>query len=148
MAVGHVAMQYLPIPPFTHETAIEKVQAAEDAWTTLDPEKVVLLCSPDCIWRSGDDSFQGRAAISYFLKSKWALATGYQLIAEMWAFNGNRLSVRFECERKHAPSGQLYRSQGNEHWEFNSDGYMTQRDMNANDIPISSEQRRLRPTNP
>jgi nuclear transport factor 2 (NTF2) superfamily protein len=143
-----MAMQHLPIPPFTHVTALDKVQATEDAWTTLDPEKIVLLCSPDCIWRSGGDSFQGRAAIRYFLKSKWAPATQYQLITELWAFNGNRLSVRFECERKLTSSGQWYRSHGNEYWEFDSDGYMTQRDMSANDIPISSDQRRLRPTNP
>ncbi len=87
-------MQHLPIPPFTHETALEKVQAAEDAWTMLDPEKIVLLCSPDCIWRSGDDSFQGRAAIRYFLKSKRALATQYHLTTELWAFTGNRRLFR------------------------------------------------------
>ncbi len=141
-------MQHLPIPPFTHETALEKVQAAEDAWNTRDPEKVVLLCSPDCIWWSREDSFQGRAAIKYFLRTKWALETQYRLMKELWAFTGNRVSVRCEYEWKHAKGGQWYRSHGNEHWEFDSDGYMTHRDMSVNDTPISIGDRRLRPTNP
>jgi len=141
-------MQHLPVPPFNHETALEKVQVAKDAWATRDPEKIVLLCSPVCIWRSGDDSFQGRAAIRYFLNSQLALATQYQLMMELWAFNDNRLSVGFECERKNTSSGKWYRSHRNEHWEFDSDGFMTQRDMSANDTSISSGQRRLGPTNP
>jgi hypothetical protein len=130
-------MQHLPIPPFTHETALEKVQAVEDAWNTRDPEKVALLCSPDCIWWSREDSFHGRAAIKYFLRTKWALEARYRLMKELCAFTGNRVSVRFECEWKHAKGGQWYRSHGNENWEFDSDGYMTHRDMSANDIPIS-----------
>jgi nuclear transport factor 2 (NTF2) superfamily protein len=140
-------MQHLPVPPFTYETALEKVQVAVDAWTTRDLEKIVLLCSPICLWRSGDDSFQGRAAIRYFLNKKLMLATQYQLMTELWVFNGNRLSVRFECERKHTSSGKWYWSHGNEHWEFDSDGYMTQRDMSTNDTSISSGQRRLGSTN-
>ena len=141
-------MQHLPVPPFTHETALEKIQVVKDAWTTRDPEKIVLLCSPVCIWRSGDDSFQGRAAIRYFLNSKLVLATQYQLMMELWAFNGNRLSLRFVCERKHTSSGKWYRSHGNEHWEFDSNGYKTQRDMSTKDTYISSGQRRLGLINP
>lgn len=131
-------MQHLPVPPFTLETAHKKVQAAKDVWTTHDPEKIVLLCSPVCIWRCGDDSFQGRDAIKFFLKRKWALATQFQLIPELLTFNGNHLSVHFVCERKHVSGDKWYRSHGNEYWEFDSDGYMTQRDMSVKDISTSS----------
>lgn len=136
-------MQRLPIPPFSDDTALVKVQAGEDAWNTRDPKNVIQLVSPDCVWRSRESSFRGRAAIEYFLKKKWAIESEYQLWKELWAFTDNRISVRFECEWQHINTGQWYRSHGNEHWEFDSDGYMTRRDMSANDIPIAAEERRI-----
>ena len=132
-----------PIPPFTRDTALAKVQAAENAWNTRDPEKVAQEYSPDCVWRNREESFQGRAAIEYFLKCKWATEMHYRLMKELWAFTDNRISVRFEYEWQHANSGQWYRSHGNEHWEFDAHGYMTRRDMSANDIPISDRERRI-----
>jgi nuclear transport factor 2 (NTF2) superfamily protein len=143
MAVGLVAMQHLPIPPFTHETSLEKVQAAEDTWNTRDPEKVVLLCSTDCIWRNREDLFQGRAAIEFFLKRKWSIELHYRLTEEPWSHTDNRISVRFEYEWQHAKTGQWYRTHGNEHWEFDADGYMSHRDMSATDMPISADKRRI-----
>ena len=89
-------MQRLPIPPFTCDTALAKVQAAEDAWNTRDPQKVAQAYSPDCLWRNRDDVFQGRAAIEYSLKRKWAIELHYLLTKELWAFTDNRISVRFE----------------------------------------------------
>jgi hypothetical protein len=136
-------MQHLPIPPFTHETALEKVQAAEDTWNTRDPEKVVLLCSPDCIWRNREDLFQGRAAIEFFLKRKWSIELHYRLTEELWSHTDNRISVRFEYEWQHAKTGQWYRTHGNEHWEFDADGYMSRREMSATDMPISTDARRI-----
>ena len=136
-------MQRPPIPPFTHETALTKVQAAEDAWNTRDAGKVAQAYSPDCVWRNREETFQGRAAIEYFLKRKWATELHYRLMKELWAYNDNRISVRFEYEWQHAETDQWYRSHGNEHWEFNADGYMTRRDMSANDIPISADKRRV-----
>ncbi len=133
----------MPTPPFKRETALEKVQVAQDAWNTRDSEAVVRACSPDCVWRNREDRFQGHAAIEYFLKRKWALELNYQLTKELWAFTDNRISVRFECEWEHAGTSQWYRTHGNEHWEFNADGFMTIRDISANDIPISAGARRL-----
>jgi len=136
-------MRRLPIPPFTRDTALAKVQAGEDAWNTRDPKCVVQAVSPDCVWRSRENSFQGRAAIEYFLKNKWAIESQYRLVKELWAFTDNRISVRIECEWQHLKTEQWYRSHGNEHWEFDSGGYMTRRDMSANDIPISDGERRI-----
>ncbi len=136
-------MQQIPMPPFTHETALEKVQVAEDAWNTRDSDAVLQACSPDCIWRHRDDRFQGRAAIEFFLKRKWNLELNYQLTKELWAFTDNRISVRFECEWEKTGTGQWYRTHGNEHWAFDADGYMTLRDISANDIPISAGARRI-----
>jgi nuclear transport factor 2 (NTF2) superfamily protein len=136
-------MQQPPIPPFTHDTAIEKVQAAEDAWNTRDPSIVAQAYSPDCIWRNREELFQGRAAITYLLKRKWAIALDCRLMKEVWAFTDNRISIRFEYEWQHASTNQWYRSHGNEHWEFDAHGYMTRRDMSANDIPISARERRI-----
>ncbi len=136
-------MQRLPIPPFTQDTALAKVQTAEDTWNTRNPEQVAQLCSPDCVWRKHEDSFQGRAAIKYFLKSKWAIESHSQLMKELCAFTDNRISVRFECEWQHAKTGQWYRRHGDEHWEFDADGYMTRRDMSANDVLISAGERRI-----
>ena len=136
-------MQRLPIPPFTHDTALAKVQAAEDAWNTRDPEQIAQAYSPDCSWRSRGELFQGRAAIDHLLKRTWAIALHCQLTKEIWAFTDNRISVRFEYEWQHAKTSQWYRSYGNEHWEFNTHGYMTRRDISANDVPICARERRI-----
>ena len=131
------------IPPFTHETAEAKVQAAEDAWNTRDPEIVALAYSEDSQWRNRDTFFVGRKAIVAFLHEKWAKELHYRLRKELWAYTGNRISVRFEYEWQEAGTGQWYRTHGNEHWEFNDDGLMRRRDMSANDIPIHSGDRRI-----
>jgi nuclear transport factor 2 (NTF2) superfamily protein len=136
-------MQRLPSPPFTFETALEKTQATEDAWNTRNPSIVANASSPDCIWRNREELFQGRAAIEFLLKRKWAIELHYQLTKELWAFSDNRISVRCEYEWQHAESGQWFRSHSNEHWEFNADGYMTRRDVSANDIAISPRERRF-----
>ena len=132
-----------PIPPFTHETALQKVKAAEDAWNTRDPKTVAQAYTTDSEWRNRDEFFQGHEAIEGFLTRKWSIELHYRLLKELWCFTGNRISVRFEYEWQHAKTGQWYRSHGNEHWEFDDDGYMRRRDMSANDIPISPEHRRI-----
>ena len=106
-----------PLPPFTEETARQKVQAAEDAWNTRDPERVALAYTEDSQWRNRDEFFHGREAIVDFLRRKWARELDYRLRKELWAFTDNRISVRFEYESRD-PSGQWWRSHGNEHWEF------------------------------
>jgi nuclear transport factor 2 (NTF2) superfamily protein len=136
-------MQQLPFPPFTQVSALAKVQAAEAAWNTRDPEQVAQLCSPDCVWRHRQDAYQGRAAIEYFLKGKWLIEPRSRLTKELWAFTGNRISTRFECEWQHAKTGQWYRTHGNEHWEFDADGYMSRRDMSVNDVSIAANNRRI-----
>jgi len=136
-------MQRPPYPPFTYEAALAKTQAAEDAWNTRNPEKVAQASSPDCVWRNREELFEGRAAIKYLLKRKWATELHYRMVKELWAFADNRISVRCEYEWQHADTGQWYRSHSNEHWEFNANGYMTRRDMSANDIPISVRARRF-----
>lgn len=132
-----------PVPPFSARSARAKVQAAEDAWNTCDPELVAKAYTPDSEWRNRDEFFTGRAAIEDFLRRKWAVELHYRLKKELWSFSGNRISVRFEYEWQHAGTGQWYRSHGNEHWEFDADGYMQRRDMSANDIPIAPEHRRI-----
>ena len=129
-------------PPFTRETALDKVQAAEDAWNTRDPQRVALAYSEDSDWRNRDEFFQGRAAIVEFLERKWLKELDYRLMKELWAFTDNRISVRFEYEW-HDGTGQWYRTHGNEHWEFEEDGLMARRDMSANDVPIAASERRL-----
>ena len=136
-------MQRPPYPPFTYEAALAKTQAAEDAWNTRNPEKVAQASSPDCVWRNREELFEGRAAIEFLLKRKWATELHYRMVKELWAFADNRISVRCEYEWQHADTGQWYRSHSNEHWEFNAAGYMTRRDMSANDIPISVRERRF-----
>ncbi len=131
------------IPPFTEETARAKVQAAEDGWNSRDPERVALAYTEDSDWRNRDEFFTGREAIKEFLRRKWAKELHYKLMKELWAFTGNKISVRFEYEWQHAETGQWYRTHGNEHWEFNDDGLMRRRDMSANDIAIDPDQRRL-----
>ncbi|MEQ8661256.1 MAG: nuclear transport factor 2 family protein [Gammaproteobacteria bacterium] len=130
-------------PPFTAATARAKVQRAEDAWNTRDPEIVVLAYSPDAQWRNRGEFLQGRDAIRAFLYRKWRTELHYRLIKELWAYTDNRISVRFEYEWQSADSGKWYRTHGNEHWAFDDGGLMTRRDMSANDIPIAADERRL-----
>jgi|GEM_PF-159572 len=132
-----------PTPPFTLETALAKVRAAEDAWNTRNPELVAQAYTVDSAWRNRDEFFEGRDAIVDFLTRKWSTELHYRLMKELWAYSGNRISVRFEYEWQHAKSGQWYRTHGNEHWEFASDGRMRRRDMSANDIPIDAGHRRI-----
>lgn len=130
-------------PPFTLETARAKVQAAEDAWNTRDPERVALAYSENSEWRNRTEFFNGREAIKEFLRRKWAKELDYRLMKELWAFTDNRISVRFEYEW-HDETGQWFRTYGNEHWEFDDDGLMRRRDMSANDYPIAEAERRYR----
>ena len=130
--------------PFTLETAKAKVQAAEDAWNSRDPERVSLAYSVDSQWRNRDEFFTGRKAIKEFLKRKWKKELDYRLMKELWAYAGNRISVRFEYEWKNAETGQWCRTHGNEHREFDEDGLMIRRDMSANDVPILESQRKYK----
>jgi nuclear transport factor 2 (NTF2) superfamily protein len=136
-------MQRKPVPPFTAETAREKVQSAENAWNSRDPKLVAMAYSSESEWRNRGDFFSGREAIRDFLASKWQKELHYKLTKELWAFTDNRISVRFEYEWQHASTGQWYRTHGNEHWEFDADGYMQRRDMSANDVEISASERRI-----
>ena len=129
-------------PPFTAETARAKVQAAEDAWNSRDPERVALASSENSEWRNRTEFFTGREAIKEFLRRKWAKELDYRLMKELWAFTDNRISVRFEYEW-HDEAGQWFRTHGNEHWEFDEDGLMRRRDMSANDYPIQASARRI-----
>jgi len=131
----------LPVPPFTKESAIRKVQGAEDAWNSRDPERVALGYTEDSIWRNRDTFIEGRAAIIEFLQSKWQRELDYALRKAMWAFTENRIAVRFQYE-SHDTSGQWFRSYGNELWEFNADGIMYRREASINDLPIKSTDRR------
>jgi len=135
-------MQRPPLPQFTRESALAKVQAAEDAWNSRDPVKVAQAYTADSEWRNRDLFFSGRDAIVDFLTNKWSLELHYRLMKELWAYTDNRISVRFEYEWRDADTGQWYRTHGNEHWEFNEDGLMSRRDMSANDIPILESQRK------
>jgi uncharacterized protein len=131
------------VPPFNEESARKKVQGAEDAWNTRDPERVSLAYTPDSQWRNCDEFFQGREAIVEFLKRKWARELDYKLRKELWCFTDNRISVRFEYE-SHDPDGQWWRSHGNEHWEFDEEtGLMRRRDASINDYKIDESERRI-----
>ena len=131
-----------PFPPFTYETAIHKVQAAEDAWNTRDPEHVSLAYTPDSQWRNRDEHVVGRAEIVAFLTRKWERELDYALRKSLWDFHDNRIAVRFQYEcRDH--TGQWYRSYGNELWEFDDDGYMRRREASINDMPIDESERRI-----
>ncbi|HWU80639.1 MAG TPA: nuclear transport factor 2 family protein [Caulobacter sp.] len=129
------------VPPFTRETALEKVRRAEDAWNSRDPERVALAYTEDSRWRNRDTFLQGREAIKTFLRHKWAKELDYRLMKELWAFDGDRISVRFEYEW-HDAAGQWFRSHGNEHWQFDAEGLMARRDASINDVPIAAEDRR------
>jgi len=136
-------MQRPPIPPFSRRTALEKVQAAEDAWNSCNPDLVAMAYSEDTIWRNREEFFEGRDAVRAFLRRKWATELHYRLMKELWCWTDNRISVRFEYEWQHARTGQWYRTHGNEHWQFDADGFMSRRDMSANDIPIAASERRI-----
>ena len=131
-----------PLPPFTLETARQKVQAAEDAWNTCDPERVASAYTEDSQWRNRDEFFQGREAIVEFLRRKWSRELEYRLRKELWAFTDDRISVRFEYEC-HDHDGLWWRSHGNEHWEFDESGLMHRRDASINDYRIEEHQRRI-----
>ena len=132
------------IPPFTRETALAKVQAAEDGWNSCDPERVARAYTADSQWRNRGEFFSGQAAIKTFLTKKWEKELDYRLMKELWAYTDNHISVRFEYEYRSAVDGQWYRTYGNEHWEFDPDGIMQRRDMSANDVPIQESERRYR----
>jgi nuclear transport factor 2 (NTF2) superfamily protein len=129
-------------PPFTEETARAKVQAAEDAWNSRDPEKVSMAYTPDSEWRNRDEFLSGREEIQAFLERKWARELDYVLKKELWAFTDDRIGVRFEYESRDA-DGQWWRSYGNEMWEFSEDGLMRRRYASINDVPIDQGDRRL-----
>ncbi|QEY11466.1 nuclear transport factor 2 family protein [Cellvibrio sp. KY-YJ-3] len=131
-----------PFPPFTAETALKKVQAAEDAWNSRDPERVALAYTPDSEWRNRDQFFSGRESIVKFLQAKWNKELDYRLKKELWAFTENRIAVRFEYEW-HDAEGQWFRSYGNENWEFAENGLMQRRFASINDVKISAEERKI-----
>jgi nuclear transport factor 2 (NTF2) superfamily protein len=132
-----------PFPPFTRETAAQKVRMAEDAWNTRDPEKVALAYTIDSTWRNRSEFFSGREAIVQFLRRKWEKELDYRLIKELWAFDGARIAVRFAYEW-HDDSGSWFRSYGNENWEFDKHGLMRRRIASINDLPIQESNRRYR----
>jgi nuclear transport factor 2 (NTF2) superfamily protein len=131
-------------PPFTAETAAAKVQAAEDAWNTRDPDRVALAYTEDSEWRNRDTFLRGRAEIRAFLQAKWERERDYRLRKSLWAFSENRIAVRFEYESRDA-DGQWWRSYGNEMWEFSPDGLMARRYASINDAPIDESELRVTP---
>jgi uncharacterized protein len=131
-----------PLPPFDAESAAAKVQAAEDAWNTRDPERVAGAYTVDSVWRNRDTFVTGRAAIIEFLTAKWDRELGYALRKNLWAFAGNRIAVRFQYEC-HDAAGQWWRSYGNELWEFDDHGFMARREASINDLAIDESQRRI-----
>jgi nuclear transport factor 2 (NTF2) superfamily protein len=132
-----------PLPPFTLETAIQKVRAAEDGWNSRDPERVSLAYTPQSAWRNRAEFATGRAEIVAFLRRKWAKELDYRLIKELWAYTDNRIAVRFAYEW-HDDSGNWFRSYGNENWEFDEHGLMARRFACINDLPISEADRLYR----
>jgi uncharacterized protein len=131
-----------PVPPFSEETARQKVQAAEDAWNTCDPERVAGAYTVDSQWRNRDEFLTGRPAIVEFLRRKWARELDYALRKDLWAVTANRIAVRFQYESRDA-AGQWWRSYGNEQWEFDDEGYMRRREASINDVPIEATDRRI-----
>ena len=131
-----------PVPPFTEETARQKVQAAEDAWNTRDPERVAAAYTEDSQWRNRDEFLTGRAEIVAFLRRKWDRELDYALCKDLWAFTANRIAVRFQYESRDA-SGRWWRSYGNEQWEFDEQGYMQRREASINDVAIDLADRRI-----
>lgn len=132
-----------PLPPFTRETAIEKVRLAEDGWNGRNPANVALAYTPDSKWRNRAEFPQGRAEIEQFLTRKWAKELDYRLIKELWAHDGNRIAVRYAYEY-HDDSGNWFRAYGNENWEFDENGYMLRRFASINEHSIKEEERKFR----
>ena len=131
-----------PLPPFTKESATQKVRMAEDGWNTREPERVSLVYTVDSTWRNRAEFFQGRDAIEAFLHRKWVRELDYRLIKELWAHDGNRIAVRFAYEW-HDDSGHWFRSYGNENWEFDENGFMMRRFASINDLPIAEADRKF-----
>jgi nuclear transport factor 2 (NTF2) superfamily protein len=131
-----------PVPPFSRESALIKVQAAEDAWNTCDPERVSLAYTEDSVWRNRDTFVTGRDEIVAFLSAKWKRELDYSLRKNLWAFDGNRIAVRFQYESRD-PEGRWWRSYGNELWEFDEHGLMARREASINDLRIEEGDRRI-----
>ena len=131
-----------PLPPFTRDTAIQKIRMAEDGWNSRDPERVSLVYTPDSVWRNRSEFLQGRPAIVQFLKRKWQKELDYRLIKELWAFHENRIAVCFAYEW-HDDADNWFRSYGNENWEFNEHGLMQRRIASINDLPITTAERKF-----
>jgi nuclear transport factor 2 (NTF2) superfamily protein len=131
-----------PFPPFTEQTARRKVQAAEDAWNTREPERVALAYTEDSAWRNRDEFVSGRAEIVEFLRRKWSRELDYALRKELWTWHGNRIAVRFQYESRNE-AGQWFRSYGNELWEFTDEGLMCRREASINDLAIDEADRRI-----
>jgi len=131
-----------PLPPFTLETAAQKVQAAEDAWNTREPERVAAAYTVDSVWRNRDSFITGREEIVAFLTAKWERELDYALRKNLWSFHENRIAVRFQYE-SHDATGQWWRSYGNELWEFDEHGLMRRREASINDVPIDDADRRI-----
>lgn len=131
-----------PLPPFTEQSASQKVRAAEDSWNSRDPARVALAYTPDSQWRNRSEFLQGREAIEGFLARKWDQELDYRLIKELWAFQENRIAVRFAYEW-HDNAGHWFRSYGNENWEFDADGLMRRRIASINDLPIDASERQF-----
>ena len=136
-----------PVPPFDAASAAKKVQAAEDAWNTRDAEKVAAAYSEDSVWRNRSEFLAGRAEIEAFLRRKWARELDYALRKDLWAFDGNRIAVRFQYEC-HDVDGQWWRSYGIELWEFDDEGYMRRREASINDVRIDATERRIHGARP
>jgi len=132
-----------PLPPFTEESALLKVQLAEDVWNSRTPERVALAYTDNSEWRNRTEFVNGRAAIIEFLRRKWSRELDYRLRKELWGFCGNRIAVRFEYEF-HDAAGQWFRAYGNENWEFADDGLMQRRFASINDLPITEAERKYR----
>ena len=131
-----------PLPPFSFETASQKVRMAEDAWNIGNPEKVSMAYTVDSIWRNRAEFFKGRENIILFLNRKWARELEYRLIKELWAFHDNKIAVRFQYEF-HDDNDQWYRSHGNEQWEFSDEGLMKRREASINDVMINASERKF-----
>lgn len=140
--MGSATGQRPPLPPFTRETAIQKVRLAEDAWNSRDPERVSLAYTTDSRWRNRAEFVTGREQIVAFLRRKWARELEYRLIKELWTFEGARIAVRFAYEF-HDDSGNWFRAYGNENWEFDENGLMAVRHASINDLPILESERKF-----
>lgn len=131
-----------PLPPFSRDTAIQKIRGAEDAWNSRDPDRVAQVYTVDTLWRNRAEFPRGREEVRQFLQRKWVRELDYRLIKELWAFTENRIAVRFAYECRD-DSGQWFRSYGNENWEFNEQGFMQRRFASINDLPIADSKRKF-----